>query len=106
MEKLRIYYSYKGNGISFGLLPSDYEALKAAFPEAQPATSVFVQYDISSNFKNYHAHLENYIFPTMVGFFKLEDLKKIKVVEFMKTPERIVTCEINNYEQKIQSVLG
>ena len=40
------------------------------------------------------------------GFFKLEDLKKIKIVEFMKTPERIVTYEINNYEQKIQPVLG
>lgn len=106
MEKLRIYYSYKGNGISFGLLPSDFEALKMAFPDAQPALSVFVQYDINSNFKNYHAQLENFIFPTMAGFFKQDDLKKIKIVEFIKTPERIVTYEIKNYEQEVQSIHG
>ena len=44
------------------------------FPEAQPAKSVFVEYDIRSDFKDYHAQLENYIFPAIAGFSKPEDL--------------------------------
>jgi hypothetical protein len=106
MEKLRIYYSFKGNGISFSLLPSDCNLLKDAFPEAQPAMGIFVQYDIRSDFRNYHAQLENYIFPAIAGLPKMEDLKKISVVEFIKTPGRIVTYEINNYEQEVQPIPG
>jgi hypothetical protein len=106
MEKLQIFYSFKGNGIVFGFLPTDYENLKKAFSDAQPAMSIFVQYDIRSDFKNYHAQLERFIFPALAGFPKVEDLKKIKLVEFVKTPGRTVTYSINNYEQEVQPLLG
>ena len=98
MDKLRIYYRFKGNGISFVVKPSDYDILKATFQEAQPAMSVFIEYDRSSGFQNYHAQLENYIFPALVGFPKQDDLKKIKTVEFIVTPKFEVTYTINNCE--------
>ena len=106
MEKLRIYYRYKGNGISFVVKPSDYDILKSTFQDAQPAMSVFIEYDRSSGFQNYHAQLENYIFPALVGFQKSEDLNKIKTVEFILTPQFEVTYTINNYEQEVQLVRG
>jgi hypothetical protein len=104
MEKLRIYYSVKGNGILFGFLPPQLEEFKKIFPDAQPAKGIFVQYDIRSDFKNYHAQLESFIFPALVGFPTTEDLKRIKMVEFFKTPDNVVTYTINNYEQEVQSL--
>ncbi|MBL7816604.1 MAG: hypothetical protein JNL70_16405 [Saprospiraceae bacterium] len=108
MDKLTIYYSFKGNGILFGPTSYDYESLKKLFPNAQPAKSIFVEYDRQSDFKNYHAQLENYIFPAIAGFPVSEDLKKIKVIEFMMTPGRTVTYTIKNniYEQEIQPICG
>lgn len=106
MEKLRIFYSFKGNGISFGTKAGDYDILKATFPETQPAMSVFVEYDRKSNFKNYHAQLENYIFPALAGFPSPEDLKKIKTVEFILLPGFTVTYTIKNHDKEVQSIRG
>jgi hypothetical protein len=109
MDKLTIYYRFKGNGILFGLISSEHKDLKALFPYAQPAKSIFVEYDIKSDFKNYHPQLENYIYPAIAGFPTSEDLKKIKEIEFILTPERIVTHTINNtklYEPQVQPVCG
>lgn len=103
MEKLKIYFGVQGNGMAFGFMPSEYDALKSQFPDAQPAKRIFIEYDLKSNFEKYHAHLENYIFPALVGFSDLKDLKKIKSIDFIKTPEYEVTYTINqNYEQEIQ----
>ncbi len=106
MDKLRIYYRFKGNGIIFGSAASDYELLKKTFPNAQPAKSVFVEYDMKSDFRKYHAQLENYIFPALAGFSKPEDLKNIKTIDFILTPEFKVTYTINNHEPQIQPVHG
>ena len=106
MDKLRIYYRFKGNGIIFGSAASDYELLKKTFPNAQPAKSVFVEYDMKSDFRKYHAQLENYIFPALAGFSKSEDLKNIKTIDFILTPEFKVTYTINNHESQIQPVHG
>jgi hypothetical protein len=106
MEKLRIYYSFKGNGISFGTKAGDYDILKSLFPEAQPAMSIFVEYDRKTDFKNYHAQLENYIFPALAGFPKAEDLKKISTVEFLLLPGFKVTHTINNYDKEVQLIRG
>ena len=106
MEKLRIYYRFKGNGIVFISGASDYDNLKSTFPDAQPAKSVFVEYDWRSDFKNYHAQLENYIFPALAGFPKSENLKNIKQVDFILMPDEKIAYSINNYEPEIQFVCG
>lgn len=106
MEKLRIYYRFKGNGIVFGSAASDYDKLKVAFPNAQPAKSIFVEYDMRSDFRNFHAQLENYIFPALAGFPKPEDLKNIKKAEFILMPDEKITYTINNYEQEVQLICG
>ena len=96
--------------MKFGLTVRNFNTIKALFPDAQPAKGVFVEYDIRSNFAQYHPHLERYIFPALLGLANEADLKKIKRIEFVKTPEMIVTHTIEQnstsqiYEQEVQSV--
>jgi adenosine deaminase len=105
MEKLKIHFGVQGNGIVFGFMPSEYDSLKKRFPDAQPAKRIFVEYDLKSNFEKYHAHLENYIFPALVGLSDLADLRKIKSIDFIKTPEYEVTYTIEQKnDQEVQSL--
>ena len=105
MERLRIYYSFRGNGISFVTSVSDYENFKSLFPDAQPARSVFIEYDWRSNFKENHPQLENYVLPALTGFPNLDKLKQIKDIQFILTPEMKITYAIKN-ESEIQPVYG
>ena len=112
MEKITIYYGIQGNGITFRMALDDYTAIKEQFTDAQPAKGVFVEFDIRTNFADYHPHLEKHVFPALVGLANEADLKKIGRIEFVKTPELIVTYTIeqnkkqNQNEQKIQPVFG
>jgi hypothetical protein len=112
MEKIIIHYGIQGNGMRFNLSLGSYKAIKTLFPDAQPAKGLFVEYDFRTNFAEYHPHLENYIFPALLGLANQSDLTKIQRVDFVKTPERIVTYTIelnlkqNQHEQNIQPLLG
>ena len=106
MEKLQIYYGIQGDGMTFNLMPSVSRALKKKFPDSQPPESIFVVYDWRVDFANYHANLERYIFPALMGLKNDEDLKQFKTIEFVKTPEEVVTYTIeqnnNQNDQKVQ----
>jgi hypothetical protein len=91
MDKITIHYGVQGNGISFGLTYEDYKSVKQQFPDAQPSKGVFVEYDMRSNFAKYRPQLERYVFPALVGVLDEAALKHFKRVEFVKTPEMIVT---------------
>ena len=108
MEKLQIYYGVQGDGMTFNLMPSVSRALKKKFPDSQPPESIFVVYDWRVDFVNYHANLERYIFPALMGLKNDEDLKQFKTIEFVKTPEEVVTYTIeqneHHYEQEVQSL--
>jgi hypothetical protein len=104
MQYLTIHYGVQGNGIKFGLTLRNYNAIKAAFPNAQPAKGLFVEYDMRTNFESYHPHLEKYIFPALLGLANEADLKQFQKIEFVKTPEMTVTFTIEQnstiHEQK------
>ena len=107
MEKLQIYYGVQGDGMTFGFMPSTYRAIKKMFPDAQPPESIFVVYDWRVDFANYHGNLEKYIFPALMGLKNDDDLKQFKTIEFVKTPEEVVTYTIeqnNQNEQEIQPI--
>ena len=107
MEKLQIYYGVQGDGMTFCLPLRDYRTIQKMFPDAQLPESIFVGYDTKVDFANYHANLEKYIFPVLMGFKNEADLKKIKKIDFVKMPEQRVTYTIEQneqYEQEIQSV--
>ena len=108
MDKLTIHYGVQGNGINFGLRYDHYKMVKAMFPNAQPSKGVFVQYDFRVDFEHHRPQLERIVFPTLVGTFDDADLKQFKHIEFVKTPEMIVTYVIDQttsqYDSQIQSV--
>jgi hypothetical protein len=105
MEKIRISYAIQGNGINFVLSLDDYDTIKSLHPDAQPSKGVFVQYEMRTNFAEYHPQLEKYVFPALVGFANEEDLKTIKRVEFTNGRTQKITHVIeNNYEQKAESL--
>ena len=80
-------------------------AIKEMFPDARPPKSIFVTYDWRTDFANYHANLEKYIFPALMGFVDDQDLKRFKTIEFIKTPEKTVTYTIEQNEEK-QLIFG
>ena len=108
MDKLTIHYGIQGNGISFGLTYSDYKAVKKLLPHAQPSKGVFVEYDFRTDFKTRRPQLERIVFPTLVGTYDEAELKQFKHIEFVKTPEMVVTYIIDQttpqYDSQIQSV--
>ncbi len=104
MDKIQIYYGVQGNGMTFMLDLSDYQSIKKMFPKAQPPKSIFVTYDRGTDFANYHPNLEKYVFPALMGFLDDKDLKKIKTVEFLKTPEYEVTHTIKQNQKNEQEV--
>ena len=106
MDKLRIYYRFKGNGVIFITSSGDYDKVKQRFPNANPAKSIFVEYDRNTDFSNYHQQLEHYIFPVLMGSLSPANLKEIKKVEFILMPDEKLTYTINNYEPEVQPVCG
>ena len=109
MEKLQILYGVQGDGMTFLLQLKDFNAFKEKFPNAKPPKSIFVTYDWRTDFANYHANLEKYIFPALMGFQNDEDLKQFKTIEFVKMPEERVTYTIEqnqnvHNEQEIQPI--
>ena len=85
-------------------------ALKTAFPNAQPAKGVFVEYDIHSDFEHYRPQLEKYVYSALFGFKEDNDIKKIELIQFIKMPDNIVTYTIeqnfSKNEQNLQLVSG
>ena len=95
MDKLTIHYGIQGTGISYGLTYGDYNLVKKLFPHLQPSKGVFVQYDFRTDFQTNRPELERYVFPTLVGTYDENELKKFKRIEFVKTPEMKVTYIID-----------
>lgn len=105
MKRVRIQYSIQGNGLVFRTQRGDYLALKENFPNAQPARSVFIEYDFRSNFETYRPQLEKYVCPTLLGFLDETDREKIELIEFRKMPENIVTYTIEQNLTKNEQTL-
>jgi hypothetical protein len=78
METLQIQYGVQGNGMTFTLGWSDYKRIKEMFPNAQPAKSIFVEYDWRVDFEHNHAHLEKYVFPALFGSRMKPSLNNLK----------------------------
>ena len=104
MEKIQIEYGVQGDGMTFGLRMSDARIIKKMFPDSQPPDSIFVIYDWRVDFANYHANLEKYIFPALMGLKNDDDLKQFKTIEFVRMPEQQVTYTIEQNEQNDQEI--
>jgi hypothetical protein len=109
MERFRIYYRYKGDGIVFISSPTDMDKLVEAFPETQPAKSVYIRYGMTKPFKTYKIPYQNLVLTTLIGHAEVENIiKGIKRIEFMLMPDEKVThtIEQSQHDSEVQLIRG
>ncbi len=82
MEALKINVNKQLDGYAFSIGPSVRKKLKSWFPNAYPANSLFLSYDIKSDFQLPFDKFEVNIFPVLFGVGDQEELKK-KVDEIL-----------------------
>lgn len=80
MEAIKIRVSKNLDGFNFSILPSVRDLVRSLFPDARPANSIFVRYDIRDGIKNYPHALEEFIYPALLGVANQAELKQ-KVAE-------------------------
>lgn len=83
METIKVNVNKTMDGLTFSLLPSLRDLIRKNVPGAMPVNSIFVSYDVKSNFDAYFENLQKHILPALLGM----DSEQIKNqnVEFIDT---------------------
>lgn len=86
MSAIQINVSRSMNGITYSLTPSIRSLIKRLFPKALPANTIFVAYDVKSDFQKQYGEVSEHIYPALFGVAEGSELKKkIDEVEFVDT---------------------
>lgn len=85
MNAITIRVNKQMDGVTFSIGPSIRELIKRMFPNAHPASNIFVGYDTYSDFKADIGRLEPYIYPALLGVDDKNDLNKLGEIEFVDT---------------------
>lgn len=86
MEAIRIQVNKQLDGYTFSIAPSIRQLIRSWFPNAHPANNIFVSYDIKSEFEQYYANLEQYIYPALLGIENQKVLnEKVDEIHFVDT---------------------
>jgi hypothetical protein len=101
MNAIKINVNKQMDGYTFSILPSVRDFIKKLFPNAHPANSISVGYDIKSDFAIYLGKLENHIFPVLLGVDDKDDLKKIDEIQFVDTQNGNVLHKVIPRDEKI-----
>ena len=84
MEPIIINVYKQMNGYTFSLPLSIRQRIKDWFPDAHPANTLFISYDIKSDFEKYYSQLENYIYPALLGIADKNSLNdKVREIQFI-----------------------
>ena len=76
MEALKINVNKQLDGYAFSIGPSVRKKIKSCFPNAYPANSLFISYDIKSDFMLQFDKFEGNIFPVLFGIGDQHELRK------------------------------
>jgi len=101
MTPIKINVNKQSDGYSFSIAPSVRDFIKTLFPDAKPANNIFVAYDIKSDFDLYVRHLENYIYPALLGVDKSSDLKKLGEILFIDTQTGNILNKVSHSDKKV-----
>ncbi|AEI48304.1 MULTISPECIES: hypothetical protein [Runella] len=67
METIKVNVNKTMDGYTFSILPSLRDLIKRTVPGAMPVNSIFVSYDVKSNFEAYFGNLQKHILPALLG---------------------------------------
>ena len=86
MDAIKINVNKQLDGFNFSIAPPIRDLIRSLFPNASPATNVFVRYDIKSGFENNYNKLESFIYPALLGIENDAELRqKINEILFVDT---------------------
>lgn len=100
MDTIKISVNQQIDGYTFSIGPSIRKMIKQIFPNAHPASRIFVGYDIKSNFQMYLGKLENYIYPALLGIDK-DNLNDLGEVQFVDTQTGNILYSLLPYDEKV-----
>jgi hypothetical protein len=82
MENLTINVSKQMDGFTFSISPLTRQNIQAEFPAANPVPSIFVAFDVKSDFELLHDKIEKYIYPALTGIPE-KNRDSVEVVRFI-----------------------
>lgn len=101
MNAIRINVNKQMDGYSFTITPSIRDFIKKLLPNAQPANSIFVGYDIKSGFDTYVAKLESHIYPALLGVYNRKDLNSLDEIQFIDTQTGNILHKVTPRDEKV-----
>ncbi len=101
MEPILINVNKSLDGFTFSLLPAVRAAVKARFPNAQPANLLFVNYDVKGNWAQHLDKLERFIYPALLGVDKIEDAHALGEILFVDNRTGDTLLKLRPREQKV-----
>ena len=101
MNTIKIKVNQQMDGYTFSIGPTMRELVKSLFPNAHPASRIFVGYDIKSDFSIFLNKLENYIYPALLGIDNDNDLDNLGEIQFVDTQTGNILYTIASHEQKV-----
>jgi len=81
MENLTINVSKQIDGFTFSITPLTRQTIQKEYPSANPIQSIFVAYDVRSNFESLYGKIQKYIYPALTGI--PEDVTTRNKVKFI-----------------------
>ena len=101
MDAIKINVNKQMDGYSFSISPTTREYIKHLFPDAQPATNIFVGYDTKSDFETYVSKLENNIYPALLGVYNERDLNELGEILFIDTQTKNILYKVAFDDEKV-----
>ena len=83
METIKINVNKTMDGLTFSILPSLRDLIRKTVPGAMPVNSIFVSYDVKSNFEAYFGSLQKHILPALLGMD--DEQVKMQNIQFIDT---------------------
>ena len=101
MDAIKINVNKQIDGYSFSITPSIRAFIKNLFPNAHPATNIFVGYDTKSGFEIYAGKLETHIYPALLGVDNENDLNKFDEIQFIDTQTGKILHKVTPRDEKV-----
>jgi hypothetical protein len=101
MHTIKINVNKQMDGYSFSITPSIRAFIKENFPNAHPASNIFVGYDTKSDFEIYIDKLESHIYPALLGVEKEADLNLFEEIQFIDIQTGNILHKLSLNDEKV-----
>ena len=83
MNSIQVDVSTQIGGMTFSLAPSSRKQVKELFPNAFAVNSLFIAYDVKSEFEIHPGELLMHVCPALIGASEEEIFKRVEEIRFV-----------------------